>query len=237
MPLPNTGSDVTGREGRVAALCSGGLDSAVMLAELAKACDCVYPLYVRCGLAWEEEEQKALDGFLRGVRSPAIKRAILLDFPMADVYGKAWYSSGVGIPGYHEADQRWEIPGRNMILLSKAAVWCALNSIESVALGILSTNPFPDATPRFFAAIAEALTLGLGHPIRVLRPFHKLHKADVVRLGRSLPLQLTLSCASPVGARHCGRCGKCRERIEAFAEAGVEDPTQYAGGLKTGTVS
>jgi 7-cyano-7-deazaguanine synthase len=115
-----------------------------------------------------------------------------------------------------------------MILLSKAAVWCALNSIETIALGILSSNPFPDATPRFFASAAEALSLGLGHPIRILRPFDSLHKADVVRLGRSLPLQLTLSCASPDGRRHCGRCGKCRERIEAFADAGVPDPTEYA---------
>ena len=228
MPSPNTGSNAAAQESRAAALCSGGLDSAVMLAELAKSCGSVYPIYVRCGLAWEEEERKALDRFLRALGSPAIRRVVVLDFPMNDVYGQAWYASGVGIPGYHEADQRWEIPGRNMILLSKAAVWCALNSIETIALGILSTNPFPDATPRFFAAMADALSLGLGHPIRILRPFDRLHKADVVRLGRTLPLQLTLSCASPVGARHCGRCGKCRERIEAFAEAGVADPTEYA---------
>ncbi len=228
MPSRNTGNESAVNENRVAVLCSGGLDSAVMLAVLARAGGAVYPIYIRCGLAWEEEERSALDRFLREVGNPAIRRVVVLDFPMNDVYGQAWYSSGVGIPGYHEADQRWEIPGRNMILLSKAAVWCALNSIETIALGILSTNPFPDATPGFFSATSEALSLGLGHPIRILRPFDKLHKADVVRLGESLPLQLTLSCASPVGARHCGRCGKCRERIEAFAEAGVEDPTEYA---------
>ena len=228
MPSPSTGSDRAVQESRAAALCSGGLDSAVMLAELAKACNSVHPIYVRCGLAWEEEERRSLDRFLREINDPAIKRVTVLDFPMNDVYGQAWYSSGVGIPGYHEADQLWEIPGRNMILLSKAAVWCALNSIESVALGVLSTNPFPDATPRFFASMAEALSLGLGHPIRILRPFDRFHKADVIRLGQKLPLQLTLSCASPVGARHCGSCGKCRERIEAFVEAGVADPTEYA---------
>ncbi|RPJ54373.1 MAG: 7-cyano-7-deazaguanine synthase [Acidobacteria bacterium] len=227
MPSPNTGSDRSSYNA-VAALCSGGLDSAVMLVELAKAGRSVYPIYVRCGLAWEEEERKSLDGFLREVRNPAIRRVVVLNFPMSDVYGQAWYSSGVGIPGYHEADQRWEIPGRNMILLSKAAVWCALNSIEAIALGILSSNPFPDATPGFFSSMEEALSRGLAHPIRIVRPFDKCHKADVVRLGQTLPLQLTLSCASPVASRHCGRCGKCRERIEAFAEAGVADPTEYA---------
>jgi len=199
-----------------------------MLVEQAKTGAWVYPVYVRCGLAWEDEERKSLDGFLREIRNPSIGRVVVLDFPMNDVYGQAWYSSGVGIPGYHESDQLWEIPGRNVILLSKSAVWCALNSVEAIALGILCSNPFPDATPRFFTAVAEALSLGLGHPIRILQPFDKLTKADVVRLGQALPLHLTLSCASPVGARHCGRCGKCRERVEAFAAAGVRDPTEYA---------
>ncbi len=231
MPSPNTGSDsaVKGKENRTAALCSGGLDSAVMLVELAKSGGLVCPIYVRCGLAWEAEERHSLDCFLQEIRHPAIRRVVVLDFPMKDVYGEAWYSSGVGIPGYHEADQRWEIPGRNLILLSKAAVWCALNSTETIALGILSTNPFPDATPRFFSAVAEALSLGLGHRMQIIRPFSNLHKADVIRLGQGLPVQLTLSCASPVRGRHCGRCGKCRERIDAFTEAGVADPTEYAG--------
>jgi len=229
MPSPSTGSSRAVKENRLAVLCSGGLDSAVMLVEQAKTGAAVYPIYVRCGLAWEEEERKSLDRFLREIRSPNIGRVVVLDFPMNDVYGQAWYSSGVGIPGYHEADQLWEIPGRNMILLSKSAVWCALNSIEAIALGILCSNPFPDATQRFFAAAAEALTLALGHPIRILRPFDRLHKADVIRLGQNLPLHLTLSCASPVRAKHCGRCGKCRERIEAFAAGGVEDQTEYAG--------
>lgn len=228
MPSPNTASDARAQERTVAALSSGGLDSAVMLVELAKACSSVYPIYVRCGLAWEAEERKSLERFLREVDIPAIQRVVTLDFPMTDVYGQAWYSSGVGIPGYHEADEHWEIPGRNLILLSKAAVWCALSSIETIALGILSSNPFPDATPRFFSAAEEALTLALGQSICVARPFDKLHKADVVRLGQSLPLHLTLSCASPAGTKHCGRCGKCRERIEAFLAAGVADPTEYA---------
>ena len=56
----------------------------------------VNPIYVRCGLAWEEEERRSLDCFLRKIRNPAIRRVVVLDFPMKDVYGQAWYSSGVG---------------------------------------------------------------------------------------------------------------------------------------------
>jgi len=57
-----------------------------------------------------------------------------------------------------------------------------------------------------------------------------MRKRDVIRLGASLgvPLELTLSCMQPIDGIHCGRCSKCRERREAFSEAGVVDPTRYA---------
>jgi 7-cyano-7-deazaguanine synthase len=211
-----------------AALVSGGLDSAVMLAELAQKRPRVTPLYMRCGLHWEAAELAALSGFLAALRHPVVQPMQVLDFPMHDVYGSAWYASGHGIPTYHEADERWEIPGRNLVLITKAAVWCAEQGVEEVALGILAGNPFPDATPEFFHALEQALFLGLGKPIQILRPLAGLRKAEVVRRGRDLPLGLTLSCANPSGREHCGRCGKCRERRDAFREAGVLDPTAYA---------
>ncbi|RPI20342.1 MAG: 7-cyano-7-deazaguanine synthase [Acidobacteria bacterium] len=229
MPSPNTAAESSGPQGAgIAALCSGGLDSAVMLVEFAKSYREVWPLYVRCGLPWEEQETRFLECFLGQIKNPAIRPVETLDLPMTDVYGQAWYASGVGVPGYDEADERWEIPGRNIILLSKAAVWCALHSVGAIGLGVLASNPFPDASVGFFKLMEESLSTGLGHPLRVLRPFAELHKPDVVFLGRRLPLHLTLSCASPTAGKHCGRCGKCRERIEAFAAAGVEDRTEYA---------
>ena len=99
-----------------------------------------------------------------------------------------------------------------------------------MALGLLAGNPFPDASPAFFAAMAEALSRGLATPIGIDVPFSGMHKADVIRLGVELgvPLALTLSCMQPVEGRHCGRCSKCRERRDGFIEAGVEDPTEYA---------
>jgi 7-cyano-7-deazaguanine synthase len=96
-------------------------------------------------------------------------------------------------------------------------------------LGTLAGNPFPDATPAFFDATSRALSLGLGTAIAIEAPFATLHKSDVVRKGIELgvPLELTLSCMQPKDGLHCGKCSKCRERRDAFREAGVEDPTTY----------
>jgi 7-cyano-7-deazaguanine synthase len=61
--------------------------------------------------------------------------------------------------------------------------------------------------------------------VRILRPYAGLDKTEVMRRGRGLPLGLTFSCLRPAHGRHCGRCNKCRERREAFADAGLRDPT------------
>lgn len=211
----------------VAALVSGGLDSSVMLYELARTRRKVFPIYVRCGLPWEDEEQTFLRRFIDHLANSTIQPPRVLDYPMQDVYRDAWYATGEGVPGYAEPDERWEIPGRNLILLSKAGVWAALHGVGSLALGILASNPFSDATPQFFTSLEATLSAALGTCMTVLRPFAAMHKSDVVRIGEGLPLELTLSCARPIAGHHCGTCGKCRERIEAFEAAGVKDPTEY----------
>ena len=119
--------------------------------------------------------------------------------------------------------------------MSKAAVYLATAFAAApsrpgrLLLGTLAGNPFPDATPAFFDALARALSLGLDTPLAIDAPFAALHKSDVIRKGVALgvPLELTLSCMQPRDGLHCGRCSKCRERRDAFAEARVDDPTQY----------
>ncbi len=227
-PVAPRGESPASAHSRAAALSSGGLDSAVMLAELARDHGEVYPLYLRCGLCWEERELESLRRFIEELREERIREPREIRLPMEEVYGDAWYASGRGIPGAGEDDGAWEIPGRNIVLLAKAAVWSKVHSVPRIAIGTLSTNPFPDATPRFFSRMEEALSAGLAAPLEILRPLAGLRKADVIRRGRRLPLELTLSCARPEGRLHCGTCGKCRERIEAFQEAGVADRTPYA---------
>jgi 7-cyano-7-deazaguanine synthase len=149
---------------------------------------------------------------------------------MRDVYpGTHWAIRG-DAPAYDTPDEDVYIVGRNIVLLTKAAIACAYRGFGRIAIGPLAGNPFPDATPEFFAAMARALGLGLESPLDIAAPFLAMHKRDVIRLGVDLgvPLALTLSCMNPREGRHCGRCSKCRERQEAFGEAGVADETEYA---------
>jgi 7-cyano-7-deazaguanine synthase len=206
-------------------LCSGGLDSVVLVAWAARRAP-VQPVYVRAGLAWEPEELAALGPILTfsNVRPLAI-----LEFDVRDLYPATHWAIRGTPPAYDTPDEDVYLAGRNILLLSKAGVFAASHGIGRILLGPLAGNPFPDATPQFFDAMAAALSLGLAHDLVVGAPFSTLHKADVVRLGVSLgvPLARTLSCMNPRDGTHCGLCSKCRERRDAFAEAGVEDETRY----------
>ena len=217
--------DVRGPAG---VLCSGGLDSAVLLVELAAEVGRVVPLFVRAGHPWEEAERAALGCFLDAVADARIAPVRELAIPMDDVYGRHWSVTG-DVPGWDAPDAEVEIKGRNLVLLAKAFVLAALEGWPTLALGSLAGNPFPDATPSFFADYAKVASQGTGADIAVVLPFRGLHKDDVIRRGSMLPLHLTMSCNRPdTAGRHCGDCNKCRERREAFARAGVEDRTPYA---------
>jgi 7-cyano-7-deazaguanine synthase len=212
-----------------AVLLSGGLDSVVLAAHEAAAAT-VQPVYVSAGLAWEAEELAALDRLL--ARPPLTQRLAplaRLECPVQDLYPPSHWALRGDPPGFDTPDEDVYLTGRNIVLLSKAAIYCARHGLTRIVIGPLAGNPFPDATPAFFAAMGHALSLGLAHSIAIDAPFAGLRKEDVIRLGRALgvPLELTLSCMNPQGGRHCGRCSKCRERRDAFRSAGEEDRTTY----------
>jgi 7-cyano-7-deazaguanine synthase len=223
-----------------AVLLSGGLDSAVLLAEEMARGREVLPLYVSVGLAWESAERQAIDALLTSSPFTTMLRSLVsLTVDMSDVYPPKHWAMVGRPPGYHTPDEAVYLPGRNIVLLGKAGVFCATAGVERIVMGTLANNPFPDATPRFRAAMASALSLGLDHPLQIDAPYAALGKAEVIRrgVGLGVPLELTLSCMSPVAigttaiaasATHCGTCSKCRERHLAFVAAGVTDPTPYA---------
>lgn len=215
-------------------LLSGGLDSAVLAAHEAQR-GRVLPVYVSVGLAWEAAEVAMVERLLRAPvfanRSEPLIRA---EFTMRDVYPAShWAIRGVP-PAYDTPDEDVYLTGRNLVLLTKAGVVAARHGAHRIALGPLAGNPFPDARPAFFAAMAGALSLGLDHPIEIATPFLEWEKDAVIKRGVELavPLELTLSCMSPMFTdglpQHCGLCSKCRERRDAFVAAQVRDPSTYA---------
>jgi 7-cyano-7-deazaguanine synthase len=217
---------------RVCVLTSGGLDSAVLLATLARRHE-THPLYVRSGLVWERAERILLRRFVAALRRRGARVAALLevDVPVRALYGRGhWSISGQGVPGARATFASNYLPGRNLLLVAIAAVYCERAGIGSIALALLRDNPFPDATPRFLREVGRVAGMALGRRLTVRAPFRRLGKEDVIRRSRGLPLELTLSCARPRGTRHCGQCTKCAERRAAFVRAGVQDPTRYASG-------
>ena len=213
----------------VAVLLSAGLDSAVLAAQEARRAR-VHPIYVSTGLAWEQEELAALDRLLTTPPFRSLAPLQRLTFTVRDLYPPTHWALRGEPPAFDTPDADVYLTGRNIILLTKASIYCAPREINRIALGPLAGNPFPDATPEFFAAIARALSLGLAHDIQIDAPFADKDKSDVINIGVQLgvPLELTLSCMNAKDGLHCGVCSKCRERRDAFNAAGVEDKTRYA---------
>jgi 7-cyano-7-deazaguanine synthase len=241
---PGAATSGTGDRARAACavLCSAGLDSAVLLAHQADTGGgaAVVPVYVRVGLAWEDAERATLDTLLAsaafaGPAAPPIEPLAELRLDMRDVYPRTHWAIRGEAPAYDTPDEDVYIVGRNIVLLTKAAIACAYRGLGRIAIGPLAGNPFPDATPEFFMAMSRALSLGLAHGIAIEAPFASWEKSAVIARGVELgvPLDRTLSCMNPAAMagtwRHCGRCSKCRERRDAFAAAGIDDPTIYAG--------
>ncbi len=212
---------------RIAVLASGGLDSCVLVADLARTAE-VIPVHVSMGLVWEPDEVAALERFLAAIAQPNLRPLVKLAQPVETLYGPHWSITGRDVPAAGTPDLDVYLPGRNILLFSLVGIWCSLNRVSTMAIGSLSCNPFPDGTPEFFRTFPEAVGQGLNYPLKVLAPYRGLEKVELIRRFAGLPLELTLTCMTPVRGSHCGRCSKCGERQQAFLEAGIVDPVEYA---------
>jgi 7-cyano-7-deazaguanine synthase len=224
---PTGGGDVPADRG-IAVLVSGGLDSGVLVADLLAREERVHPLYVRFGLAWEAAEEAHLRRLLATLEHPRLAPLVVLESPIAGVYGAHWSVSGDAVPDERTADDAVYLPGRNVLLLAQPSVWCAVHGVHTIALGTLKGNPFPDSTREFFDDFAALAGRAMEHHLTVVTPYATLTKADVLERGRGLALEHTFSCIDPQDGHHCGRCNKCAERRRAFAALAMEDRTHYA---------
>lgn len=149
--------------------------------------------------------------------------------------GSALTDNDVVVPDGHYADESMRatvVPNRNAIMLSIACALAATCRAEAVALGVhAGDHPiYPDCRPAFVHAFEAMVGLAMEGiaTLQILAPLISMTKLDIVRLGNELgvPFESTWSCYKG-GDRHCGTCGTCYERREAFLLAGVPDPTIY----------
>lgn len=211
-----------------AVLVSGGLDSAILLAEMVeKQIPKVYPIFIRCGLHWENTELAYLKKFTNAIKSKNLENLVILDVPVGDLYKNHWSLTAKNVPDLNTPDEAVFLPGRNVLLTAKALLWCNLNKVGSLSLGVLESNPFPDATDDFFRNITDTVNQSVLGNVKLIRPYAGMHKTDVLKSGMNYPLEYTFSCIRPINDLHCGKCNKCAERIKGFQQASIKDPTVY----------
>lgn len=206
--------------GGVAVLASGGLDSTVLLADQLARGRRVQPVHVRCGFSWEDAEARALTRLLAlpplAGRVPAV---VTVTVDARDRYPADHWARLGAPPAFDSPDEDVYLEDRNLLLITHAAPWCRRHGVTHLLLGSLAGNPFPDATPAFFAEMTAAISGDSDHPIQVAAPFLAWRKDQVVKRGAALgvPLAVTLSCMNPQeDDRPCRACSKCRERQDAI---------------------
>lgn len=172
---------------------------------------------------------------------------VRLDLPAlgALMAGSALTDEHVAVPSGHYCDVSMRatvVPNRNALLLDLAVALAVSAKADAVAFGAhAGDHPiYPDCRPAFAEAYRRMAILATeGFTVdgfQIMTPFIELTKAEIVRLGTQLgvPFAGTWSCYQG-GRRHCGRCGTCTERKEAFALAQVPDPTEYEDGVASFT--
>ncbi|MDD1451226.1 7-cyano-7-deazaguanine synthase QueC [Sphingomonas sp. H160509] len=221
------------------ALVSGGLDSMVSAALAREAGQRVLAL----SFDYNQRHRIELDAARRVASALGADRHIVLPMDLSAFGGSALTADidvpkdgagtedGGGIPVTY-------VPARNTIFLSLALGWAEAAGARDIYIGVnaLDYSGYPDCRPEFIAAfegLAELATkAGVeGEPFRIQAPLQMMTKADIVREGTRLGLDLGLSwsCYDPTPAgEHCGECDSCRLRSRGFDEAGIADPTRYA---------
>lgn len=213
-------------------VCSGGLDSVTLAYKISR-----------------ESRLDSLLSFNYGQRHTteldyAARCAKRLSAPhdTIDISAAGSFLSGsaltddIDVPDGHYQEESMRVtvvPNRNAIMLTIAFGVAASRACDAVAIAVHGGDHFiyPDCRPAFIDSfrVMQKQALDGVHPVELLAPFVDIDKAGIVRLGAELdvPFADTWSCYRG-GDSHCGRCGTCVERREAFSLAAVDDPTTYA---------
>lgn len=220
---------------RTILILSGGLDSVTALYHLRALGREVSALSVHYGQRHRRELAAAA----------AACSGLGVEFRLIDLFaagiapllaGSSQTDAAVPVPEGHYAEETMKatiVPNRNMIMLSLAIAWAISRKANAVAYAAHAGDHaiYPDCRAEFVDALAAAARLADWHAVAIERPFIAMTKAEIVKRGADLgvPFAETWSCYKG-GDAHCGLCGTCVERREAFSLAGVADPTEYRSG-------
>ncbi len=221
------------------ALVSGGLDSMVSAAMAREAGQRVLAL----SFDYNQRHRVELAAARRIAEAIGVDRHIVLPMDLS-AFGGSALTADIDVPKDGAGTEDGGVipvtyvPARNTIFLSLALGWAEAAGARDIYIGVnaLDYSGYPDCRPEFIAAfegLAELATkAGVeGDPFRIQAPLQHMTKADIVREGTRLGLDLGLSwsCYDPApGSLHCGECDSCRLRARGFDEAGIADPTRYA---------
>ena len=216
-------------------LVSGGLDSMVSAALAREAGHTLLAL----SIDYNQRHQVELDAARNISRTLGAARHVVLSIDLS-AFGGSALTDDIAVPkaGVGTRIPVTYVPARNTVFLSLALAWAESAGARALYIGVnaLDYSGYPDCRPEFiagFEALAELATkAGVeGEQFRIHAPLQHMTKADIVREGMRLGLDLGLSwsCYDPApGGSHCGMCDSCRLRHKGFEEAGVVDPTIYA---------
>ena len=215
---------------KVVVLLSGGLDSVTALHDASRSHEVVAALSFDYGAKHHAKElpMAAWQCNLLGVPHSIAPLGFVAGEFRSDLL-----SSGGAIPDGHYEEQSMKstvVPFRNGIMLSIAAGFAESKGAEAVVIAAHSGDHaiYPDCRESFMEPMARAIREGTYAQIELLRPFITMHKAGIVRRGIELGIDFSHTWSCYKGSEvHCGTCGTCVERREAFLMAGVTDPTVY----------
>ena len=215
---------------KIVVVLSGGMDSAVLLYHLLDAGHAVKTLSINYG----QRHVRELDS------AAALSERVGVEHRIADLSSinpllgsNSLSSDQADIPEGHYEEESMKltvVPNRNMIMLSVAVGWALALKYDAVAYGAHSGDHaiYPDCREEFAEALDQAVQLCDWHGMKLMRPFVKMDKGDIARRGQELnvPFELTWTCYKGEQV-HCGKCGACQERREAFATNKMTDPVAF----------
>lgn len=215
---------------KVVVLCSGGMDSVTALHWARARHEVAAVLSFDYGSKHNHKELPLAAEHARRLGAP--HRTIRLDF-IGQLFASDLLQSGGAIPEGHYADdnmRRTVVPFRNGIMLAAAAGFAESAGAQGLVIAAHTGDHtiYPDCREDFMRAMGEAMKTGTYAGIELLRPFIALTKGQIAAEGARLGVDFarTWSCYKG-GEIHCGKCGTCVERREAFQQAGLPDPTEY----------